>query len=56
MESIVKDINDLIKRRYEELNELTEKGIKPYAYSFDVDTDSEDIKQSQISRFEIMEI
>lgn len=46
MESTVKDINDLIKRRYEELNELTEKGIKPYAYSFDVDSDSEDIKQN----------
>ena len=46
MESTVKDINNLIKRRYEELNELTEKGIKPYAYSFDVDSDSEDIKQN----------
>ena len=46
MESNVKDINDLIKRRYEELNELTERGIKSYAYSFDVDTDSEDIKQN----------
>jgi len=46
VESTDNDINDLIKRRYEELNELTEKGIKPYAYSFDVDTDSADIKQN----------
>ena len=44
MESKFDDVNDLIKRRYEELNELIEKGIQPYAYSFDVDSDSEDIK------------
>jgi lysyl-tRNA synthetase class 2 len=42
----VKDVNELIKRRYEELNELKEKGVLPYAYSFDVDSFSEDIKQN----------
>jgi lysyl-tRNA synthetase class 2 len=44
VESKFDDVNDLIKRRYEELNELNEKGFQPYAYSFDVDSDSEDIK------------
>jgi lysyl-tRNA synthetase class 2 len=38
------DLNVLIKRRYEELEELKKKGFEPYAYSFDVDTYSEDIK------------
>jgi len=42
----LKDVNELIKRRYEELNELNEKGFKPYAYSFDVDSDSENIKEN----------
>ncbi|MFC2119600.1 lysine--tRNA ligase [Bacteroidota bacterium] len=46
MESKFDDVNDLIKRRYEELNELNEKGFQPYAYSFDVDSDSEDIKEN----------
>jgi len=40
------DVNELIKRRYEELNELIEKGFQPYAYSFEVDSDSEDIKEN----------
>ena len=46
METKFDDVNDLIKRRYEELNELNEKGFQPYAYSFDVDSDSEDIKDN----------
>jgi lysyl-tRNA synthetase, class II len=41
-----KDVNELIKRRYEELNELNEKGFEPFAYSFDVNSDSEDIKEN----------
>lgn len=40
------DINVLIKRRYEELEELRNKGLEPYAYSFDVNSDSEDIKKN----------
>ena len=44
MEPNLDDVNELIKRRYEELNELNEKGFQPYAYSFNVDSDSEDIK------------
>ena len=38
------DLNVLIKRRYEELEELKKKGFEPYAYSFDVDTYSKEIK------------
>ena len=37
-------VNDLIKRRYEELDELTKKGVEAFAYSFDVDSDSQKIK------------
>lgn len=44
MENSQTDINVLIKRRYEELEELRNKGIETFAYSFDVDTYSEDIK------------
>jgi lysyl-tRNA synthetase class 2 len=46
VESKFDDVNDLIKRRYEELHELNENGFQPYAYSFDVDSDSEDIKEN----------
>jgi len=46
VESHLEDVNELIKRRYEELNELNEKGFQPYAYSFDVDSDSENIKEN----------
>jgi len=41
VENIQQDINVLIKRRYEELDELKKKGFEPFAYSFDVSTDSE---------------
>lgn len=43
MDSQLNDINDLIKRRYEELNELKKRGFNPYAYSFDIDSDSGNI-------------
>jgi lysyl-tRNA synthetase, class II len=38
--------NELVKRRYEELEELKVKGFETYAYSFDVDSDAEKIKKS----------
>lgn len=44
MENSQTDINVLIKRRYEELEELRKKGIETFAYSFEVDTYSKDIK------------
>ncbi len=40
------DINVLIKRRYEELEGLKAKGIEQFVYSFDVNSDSEDIKKN----------
>ena len=45
-ENIQQDINVLIKRRFEELNELKAKGFEPFAYSYDVDSNAEDIKKS----------
>jgi lysyl-tRNA synthetase class 2 len=42
------DINVLIRRRYEELEELKAKGVEPFAYSFDVDSDSEKIRDEYI--------
>ena len=44
MENNQTDINVLIKRRYEELEELKNKGFEPFAYSFDTDTYSTDIR------------
>lgn len=44
MENSQTDLNVLIKRRYEELEELKKKGIETFAYSFDVDAYSENIK------------
>lgn len=46
LESNLADVNDLIKRRYEELDDLIKSGVLPYAYSFDVDSNSKDIKQN----------
>lgn len=46
VESNQTDINALIKRRYEELDELKQRGIETFAYSFDVDKYSEDIKNN----------
>ena len=39
-------VNELIKRRHEELEELTNKGVETFAYSFDVDSDSQKIKNN----------
>lgn len=39
-------VNDLIKRRYEELDEIIKKGVQPFEYSFDVNSDSQKIKDS----------
>ncbi len=44
--NIQQDINVLIKRRYEELEELKSKGFQPFAYSYDIDSNSEDIKNN----------
>lgn len=39
------DVNELIKRRLEELKELKEKNFETYAYSFDVNSNSEKVKK-----------
>ncbi len=44
--NIQQDINVLIKRRHEELQELKQKGFETYGYSFDIDSDSKDIKDN----------
>ncbi|MCW8804888.1 MAG: OB-fold nucleic acid binding domain-containing protein, partial [Ignavibacteriaceae bacterium] len=44
MENTQPDINVLIKRRHEELEELKKMGIETFAYSFDTDSYSADIK------------
>ncbi len=46
-------VNELIKRRYEELEELTAKGFETFAYSFDVNSDSKIIKDSFIEGTEM---
>jgi lysyl-tRNA synthetase class 2 len=38
------DLNVLIQRRYDELDELRKKGIEPFAYNFETDSDSQKIK------------
>ncbi len=40
------ELGVLIQRRYEELSELKQKGIEPFAYSFDVNSSSENIKDN----------
>ncbi len=45
-ENTQQDINVLIKRRFEELNELKAKGFEPFAYSFDVNSSAEDVKNN----------
>jgi len=40
------DVNTLMKRRFEELEELKRKNIEPFAYSFDVNAYSRDIKNN----------
>ncbi len=44
--NIQQDLNVLIKRRYEELTELKAMGIEPFAYSYNVTSDSDDIKNN----------
>ena len=46
METNQTDINVLIKRRFEELSELEQKGFNPFAYSFEVDSFSSEIKNN----------
>lgn len=45
-QQIIEDINDLIKRRCEELDELKAKGVNAFAYSFDRSDYSEEIKSA----------
>ena len=40
------DTNELIKRRFEELTELYDKGFEPFAYSYDVNNYSKAIKDN----------
>ncbi len=44
--NVQQDLNVLIKRRLEELEELKKKGFEPYPYSFDVNSNSKDIKDN----------
>lgn len=44
--SVQPTVNELIKRRYEELDEIIKKGIQPFEYSFEVNSDSQKIKDS----------
>ncbi len=44
--AVQEDINELIKRRREELEELIKRNIEPYAYKYDVDSYSTDIKNN----------
>jgi len=46
-------VNDLIKRRHEELDELNKKGVETFAYSFDVNSNSEIIKNTFIEGTEL---
>jgi lysyl-tRNA synthetase class 2 len=45
--------NELIKRRYEELDEIIKQGILPFEYSFNVDSDSEKIKNNFVEGTEV---
>jgi lysyl-tRNA synthetase class 2 len=54
-ENVQEDINVLIKRRHDELNELRDKGFEPYAYFFDVDSNSQEIK-SNFEKYENKDI
>jgi len=42
------DLNSLMRRRLEELDELKAKGVNTFAYSFDVTSDSKDIIENYI--------
>ncbi len=45
-ENTQQDINVLIKRRFEELNELKSNGFEPFAYSYDINSNAKDIKDN----------
>jgi lysyl-tRNA synthetase, class II len=45
-EDINQDLGVLIQRRYEELTELKKKGIEPFVYSYEVDSNTENIKSN----------
>ncbi|MCZ7611188.1 MAG: lysine--tRNA ligase [Ignavibacterium sp.] len=54
MENTVQpSFNELIKRRYEELDEIVKQGILPFEYSFNVDSDSEKIKNNFVEGTEV---
>jgi len=44
----IQDINVLIKRRYEELDELKKLGFQPFAYSYDVTSNSAAVKAAYV--------
>ncbi len=44
--NVENDLNLLMERRFEELKELNEKGIQPFAYSYEVDAYSRSIKEN----------
>ncbi len=48
MEHVQDDLNALMQRRLEELEELKEKGYNPFAYSFDINSDSATIKNTYV--------
>lgn len=45
-QSVEKDLNSLIARRHEELEEIKNKGILPFEYEFEVDSYSTEIKNN----------
>lgn len=51
--SVQPSVNDLIKRRYEELDELQKKGVETFAYSYDVDSNSNQIKKNYVDGLEM---
>lgn len=51
--NLQQDVNVLIKRRLEELDELTKLGFETYAYSFEVDSNSETIKRNFVEGSEM---
>lgn len=46
MDNFTEDINVLIARRNDELKELRSKGFEPYPYHFEIDSNSEEIKNN----------
>ncbi len=50
--NIQQELNVLLKRRLEELAELKNKGFQTFAYSFDVDSNSKEIKDNYLKRFD----